>query len=240
LVIDANNDVFHVQVDGVNSADIQISQGTYASNTDLAAQIQSRINGDTNLRNAGVTVSVSVNGSNQLVFNSTRYGSASSVDISSVDTAMTATLGLSAASGTDGVDVAGTINGALATGTGRYLKSDVGNSKGLRIEVVGGATGARGTVNFTRGVADKMDTVLESFLSKTGVISARETGLKDSLQGNVQERTDLEKRITKLKDRLTRQFVGLDTLLSQLQTTSNYLATQLAGLNNLANGGGKN
>jgi len=232
LNIDANNDTFRVQVDGVSSADIQVSQGLYLSNADLASQIQSRINGDTALRNAGIKVSVTVDGSNRLVINSAKYGSASAVNITSVDTNTTAALGLSVATGTAGVDVAGTINGKSATGTGRYLKSDTGDSKGLRVEVVGGATGNRGHINFTSGVADKLDSLLGVFLAKGGAIGALETGIKKSLQGILTDRTDLDRRITRLQTRLTKQFVGLDSLLSGLQSTSNFLAQQLGSLNN--------
>ena len=59
-----------------------------------------------------------------------------------------------AATSTDGVDVAGSIGGVAATGSGQSLTGGQGgDAEGLKIEVSGGATGSRGTISFCQGYA---------------------------------------------------------------------------------------
>ncbi|MGE0495004.1 MAG: flagellin [Vulcanimicrobiota bacterium] len=54
---------------------------------------------------------------------------------------------LSGADGSDGADVAGTIGGFAATGSGQFLTGNAGTDvEGLEIKVSGGGTGAHGTV----------------------------------------------------------------------------------------------
>ncbi|MDX1472729.1 MAG: flagellar filament capping protein FliD, partial [Reinekea sp.] len=118
--IDANNDTFSLSVDGTSSGTITLDAGSYTP-AQLATEIQTKINADSALSAAGKSVTVSVDGSNQLVITSNIFGSSSTVNIDAVDTNTAATLGLSVANGTDGLDVAGTINGQTATGSGQFL-----------------------------------------------------------------------------------------------------------------------
>jgi flagellar hook-associated protein 2 len=99
-LVDANNDTFSIKVDGVQSGSITLTQGDYSnSRNSLAAEIQSRINGDTTLKSNKVSVNVSYDSANnRFMIQSNRFGSASKVEITQVDTNSTATLGLQVAS----------------------------------------------------------------------------------------------------------------------------------------------
>ena len=55
---------------------------------------------------------------------------------------------------TTGLDVAGTIDGQVSTGSGQSLTSGGGSSSGLKLLINGGALGARGTVNYSQGYAN--------------------------------------------------------------------------------------
>ncbi len=229
VVIDANNDTLTVKIDGIASDTIQLTQGSYTSGDTLAAMIQSQINADSKLKAAGVSVIVSYEAANQrLVLTSSRYGSASSVEITSVDGNTSATLGLSVGTGTQGVDVAGTIAGLPATGSGRILTSDSGDSKGLAIEVTGGSTGARGNVAFSTGLVSRLDSLVTGFLADDGLLKTREAGIESSLDDIGKSRERLDQRMTKLRERLVAQFSALDSLIASLQQTSNFLTQQLA------------
>ena len=231
LIIDGSNDNFTIKVDGVQSASISLTQGTYTDGDALAAHIQAQINDDDTLKGGAASVSVvydSVN--NEFDITSTSYGSYSSIEFTSVDTNTSNDIGLSVASGTAGIDVAGTINGFSATGAGRTLTSDAGDSKGLELEVIGGAIGARGTVPYSRGLAYSVDDILASFLGSDGIIASREDGLKESLDDIAEQRIDLEARISRLEERLIKQFTALDILIAQFNTTSTFLTLQLANL----------
>ena len=173
-----------------------------------------------------VTVSFnSANGSLAIVSNS--YGSDSSVSIDSVDTNTTATLGLAVGAGSAGQDVAGRIGGAPAEGKGQVLTALGGDAEGLSIEVLGGATGPRGTLSFSRGFINGLNDFLGGYLDSDGVLTTREEGLNKSLEQIADERAQLERRMAATEERLINQFSKLDTLLAQFQSTSNYLSQQL-------------
>lgn len=228
LTIDANNDTFTITVDGSTSATITLTAGTYASEAELVAEIQSQIDADDTLKDAGVSVSVSHNGTGY-VFSSDSYGSDSTVTIASVDTNTEATLGFSTGVGTstDGLDVAGTIGGVTATGSGQTLTGS-GNASGLSIEITGGTTGDRGIIDYTRGIADTLDDLLTSLLDSDGIFSSRTESLNDRIEDINDQRAALNTRLAALEARYLRQFNAMDALVAQLQSTSNFLFQQLS------------
>ncbi|AZZ91290.1 flagellar capping protein [Hahella sp. KA22] len=226
-VIDADNDTFKIKVNGVESNTITLTAGTY-TDSELLAEIQTQLDADTNIAGSGVTVSL--DGSNQLVFTSGEYGITSKVEITAIDTNTAAQLGLTVATGVDGLDVAGTINGKAATGKGQYLTSADGDSKGLKLQITGGATGARGTATYIEGVGDQMVDLVNNYLSAEGLITVAINGFNSQLEKISEDRTELNDRITALTDRLARQFTAADLIISQLKNTENFLSTQLEAL----------
>ncbi|HUL82004.1 MAG TPA: flagellar filament capping protein FliD [Gammaproteobacteria bacterium] len=80
------------------------------------------------------------------------------------------------------------------------------------------------------GLAAKLDTMLTPYLQTGGVFDSRNDSLKASIADIDDQRTQLNNRLAELQDRYTKQFNALDTLLSQLQSTSNFLTQQLASL----------
>lgn len=237
LLVDAGNNFFNISVDGVSSGKISLTQKTYDSASGLAAELQSRINGDSKLKEAGVSVLVSYDAdNNRFSFTSERYGSASKVAITSVaDAAASAAIGLTVGSGTDGVDVAGTIGGMSATGNGQYL-SGTGALEGLKLLVEGNATGDRGQVSFSRGVADRLGSLLDGWLASDSFISARTNGVQSQLADIGKQRESLAMRLEAVEARYMKQFSALDALMAQMQSTSNWLAGQLANLPGAASG----
>lgn len=228
--IDADNDNFTILVDGISSASIAMTQGVYASGDAMAAELQSRINGDSAISTAGVSVSVVYN-VDHFEITSERFGSGSRVEITAVDTNTAAQLGLSVVNGADGVDVAGTIGGFAASGTGQTLTGSIGSdASGLALLIDGGALGARGTVDFSRGLSFQLDAILTGFLDSDGPLDSR----TDSIQGRVDDIDDrreiLDRRMVVLEARFRSQFNALDGLLAQLQTTSSFLTQQLSSL----------
>lgn len=236
VAITANNDTFSVKVDGVQSGTITLAQGNYTTTAALIAELQSKINGDSALKAAGVTVTVSFDnaagaGANRLVITSDRYGSASKVEVTAVDTTTATTLGLAVGAGTDGVDVAGSINGVTATGSGRTLTGATGTvTEGLKIEILGGSTGSRGTVNYSQGYAYLLDKLAARILGSTGAIASRTDGLNKSIEDIADRREVLNYRLQETEKRLRAQFTALDSLLAKLNATSQSLTQQLASL----------
>lgn len=231
LVIDGSNDSLSITVDGIASGDINLSAGSYDSGEALAAELQSRINGDSALQEAGVSVSVSFDSLNRLQISSSRFGSESSIEINTLGPGGAASLGLSVAAGVAGVDVAGSIGGVAATGSGQTLTAATGSAgEGIRLSILGGDTGARGSVNVSRGLAVELGSVLDRFLDSNGLIDLRTDTLEADVERITEDREALEARLEAIEARFRNQFNALDILLANLQSTSEFLTTQLAGI----------
>ncbi|MEL6868237.1 MAG: flagellar filament capping protein FliD [Pseudomonadota bacterium] len=80
------------------------------------------------------------------------------------------------------------------------------------------------------GYVARLDTVIESFTRDDGLLQTRTDGIQSSIDALGEQNERLNARLEALETRLFRQFNGLDSLLSQLNLTSSFLATQLANL----------
>lgn len=227
ITLDSSNNSIQLSVDGASSGIITLTEGTYADANALATEIQSRINGDSILRSAGAAVSVAVDSGNHLVMTSKSYGSSSNVAVTQTNSTLGLTVG---AGGTDGTDIAGTIDGIAAEGKGQQLKSISGNSSGLEVLITDNTAGNRGNVVFSRGSMERLDRVLGGLLASKGTVTARNDGLNKTLEHITRDRQKLDDRMTALQTRLTKQFTAMDALVGQLQSTSAYLSQQLSNL----------
>ncbi len=227
LTVDADNDEMTLAINGSSTGTISLTQGVYATAEELANEIQLQINSSSLMQTEGSTVSVSYDSSNdRFVITSDTYGSESTVEITAVDTNSGTDFGLSVAAGSAGVDVAGSFGGA-ATGVGQVLT----NSDGISVSVIGGATGDRGNLTFSRGIIESLDGFIDAFIDSTaGSLVSREKGLNDALSDIADERVALDLRLTSVEARLIKQFTALDQLIAQFQSTSNFLSQQLANL----------
>ena len=163
------------------------------------------------------------------------YGAASKVNVTGGD-GMTNLLGASSTA-TDGVDTLGTINGVAATGFGQFLTGVAGSSaEGLKIQIVGGATGSRGTINYSQGYAFQLDQVADDLLGSSGPLASRTDGIDRQIKDLVGNREVLNRRLVDVEARFRRQYSALDLLLSRMQSTSEFLTQQLGMLNQLAVG----
>lgn len=130
------------------------------------------------------------------------------------------------------VDAIGTINGVAATGSKTSLTGASGDaSEGLSIKVLGGATGSRGTVTFTRGYASQLDTLISNLLKSDGVLAAKTDGMKDSISRLDKQAEALNVRLTAIEARYRAQYTRLDTVISSMQSTSTFLTQQIAAIN---------
>ncbi|WP_278800155.1 flagellar filament capping protein FliD [Marinobacter nauticus] len=229
VVIDGTNDEIEFTVDGSTNFTIQLSQQTYASAADLVAEIQSQIDSNSALNAAGQSVRVGLDSNGVLQFTSGAFGSSSNVSILSVENG--AALGLSAKTGTLGKDVAGTVNGQEATGDGRVLTvTGAGGAKGMQLQVAGYKDGDLGRVNFIEGIGEQAVNLVTDIVGADGILDAKTDSLSRDLERIQEERIRLEDRIASYRERLVSQFTAADSLISQLNSTGDYLTQQLAAL----------
>ncbi|WP_426700491.1 flagellar filament capping protein FliD [Rhodanobacter sp. Col0626] len=80
------------------------------------------------------------------------------------------------------------------------------------------------------GYATRLNTSLDAFTSKSGVIATRQQSLNDSLTKLNTQQTQLNARMTVYETQLRGQYTALDTLMSSLNNTSSYLTSALAQL----------
>ncbi|MCZ6525135.1 MAG: flagellar filament capping protein FliD [Gammaproteobacteria bacterium] len=85
------------------------------------------------------------------------------------------------------------------------------------------------------GVIARLNTTLNAFSDAGGVIDNRTEGLNRQRKSLDAEFLRLDRRLASLETRLNRQFTALDILLSQLQTSSSFLAQQFESIKNIQN-----
>lgn len=213
---------FDVSVNGVASNTITIpTEVTYNTEEDLAAAIQSVINSDSLLSADGAAVSVSFD-TDHFVVTSTKYGTTSVVDFSNVSQDLEDDLGISDGSGTNGIDVAGTIGGSVGFGLGNVLLPALGDdAEGLTLIVGENATEA--TVNYSRGFGGELGSIISEFLESTGLINTREQALEARLETVADEQEALDRRIGIYEERLIQQYIAMEAILGGLNSSGGFL-----------------
>lgn len=118
------------------------------------------------------------------------------------------------------IGIAAQVDGKLAVDTAALDAAFTAN-----FDAVGELFGTEDT-----GLAVKLDALLEPYLASQGVFDSRASSLKSSIESINDRREVLNQRLIALQTRYTKQFNALDSLLAQLQGTSNFLAQQLNNL----------
>jgi flagellar hook-associated protein 2 len=232
LTVDGSNNRLRLMVDGIDTGNLNLTNGTYADEAALASNMQNSINSTSALVTAGVSVTVTYDATaNRFVITSDSSGPSSTLEITNDDNDTFADFGLLVGPGIDGTTgIAGTIDGVSASVDGQILTSQSGNSKGISVEILSGGPGDRGAVSVSNGLARTLDDLLNSFLQSDGLITSREESINESLGDIVDEGFRLDDRLASLEARLIRQFSALDALIAQFNQTSSFLSQQLANL----------
>lgn len=243
ITIDGTNDTLHVKIDGNESQDLVLNAGLYTRDN-LAIEIARVINNDSNVSAGGGLVSVEYDDTTQTyTMTSEKFGSASKLELVSGNFLTSGITGLGVTAETTGVDAQGFLekDGTLYTfvGTGQDVKINSildGSPKGLEFTIGGSTTGARGTIDFNRGYADKLGLLFDSFTDEdSGVIGNRVTNINTRLDEISEQQTKLDERYDALELKYRIQFGSLQTLLSQMESTRESLTSLLVNNNNNSN-----
>lgn len=212
---------FTIDVNGKTSAAINIPSGTY-TNTELATEIQSRINADVTLQAAGADVDVSYNaGTGGFDITTRDFGSKTSVAVTNVG-GNAADLGLAAGTSAAGKDTFGTVGGVAGFGVGNILLPKLDSDPyGLSFTIKPGASAS--TVTYSRGFGMELSQLLDGFLQSSGVFDNREDGLKTGLSDLKSDQSDLDRKISAYHDRLTAQYIAMERIVSSLQGSGSFL-----------------
>lgn len=223
LTVNGTNKTFSILVDGT-AANITLNEGVYTA-AQLAAEIQTRINSDSAIKDAGAAVNVAIGADNKVTLSSQKYGSASKVAITSD------LMGGGIAAEVSGVNVKAMLDGIEKEGIGQQISLE----NGVKFSVLGGAASSpdgasRGSISFSRGFAYQIDKLLTDALASKGAVNSRVNGLNESVK-NIKKQTDqMNLRLIDTEQRYRTQFTALDISLAKIQQTSSWLTAQLASL----------
>ncbi|MBI3608261.1 MAG: flagellar filament capping protein FliD [Nitrospirae bacterium] len=219
---------------GADSVVVSLAAG------DKIADVVSKINAALQTKAMRMTA-VNDNGALKLV--SVEYGSAQTI------TAVSSQAGTNNGDGTGtqtmigttllsnaGVDVAGSINNHVGAGKGQALTGAAGfDEEGVNLVVGGTSIGARGTVTVSFGVADRLSSIVSTYVDTVkGPIAAKEKGLQSSIDEIDKRIARLEGRVASFEKRTREKFNTLESILGRLQGTGSALTQQLNQLDNLS------
>ncbi len=88
-----------------------------------------------------------------------------------------------------------------------------------------------------QGIATRLNSAATRLLETGGAIAARDSNLASAQKDISSQETALNARMAVVQQRYLKQFNALDSLMSSLQSTANYLTQQLANSAKIGNGG---
>lgn len=210
---------FEITVDGVASGTISVTDATVFTPEQMATELQSQINLDSLLADAGASVTVTWDTDN-FVITSDSLGSNSTLSVTVLGGDI-GELGITIDTGTPGEDVDGTVDNVSGFGLGNvFLPALNTDPTGLSMLVSPGATTAN--ITYSRGFAEEMARVIDDFLKSAGLISTRETTIRERLSDIDDDRDLLELRTEAYRARLTSQFIAMDQIVQSLRTSGSF------------------
>jgi flagellar hook-associated protein 2 len=127
--------------------------------------------------------------------------------------------------------------GKLTMDASAFQAALASNADDLKTFFAGATTSANLSDNTDgTGLADSLKTLLDTYInSSSGMLIARETRIDNSLDDIAEDRLEVIARMESLEERYTKQFTAMDTLVSQLQGTSDFLTNQMDAIKAAAN-----
>ena len=136
---------------------------------------------------------------------------------------------------TDSVASAGAVYSSLAaigitTGSDGKLQID---SERLEAALQSSPAAVAALFGADDGIAARLDDKIEELLASDGSIAARSDNLADAQEQIDAASRRLDERMATVEQRYLAQFTALDSLMAQMNSTSNYLTQQLASLSSM-------
>ena len=172
----------------------------------------------------------------ELSITSSQYGAPGGFTVAydAGDTSSATQLGLVAAAHS-GLDVAGTINGAAATGIGQALTGAIGDAaEGLVLRYTGTALGAIGTSSITTGLAEQFARMANTIsASGSGSVTLNVDALDHSIASDTTRSSDVADRLARRKASLLKQFTAMESAIARIQAIGSSLTNSINALSAL-------
>ena len=236
ITVNETNNQLRVKVNGRLSDDLQLREGRFTLG-EIARDIQSKLANDEKVGRRKVEV-VEENG--RLKFTSATFGSRSEIGIeASQENSNLALFGLSSEDqifSQSGKDVRATIDGNPTEGRGQLVVGAEGTkADGLRVFVTMDNTelkeGVDATVKLTKGVASKLDELLQEYNDQsTGKVKQYTNDISQQMNNYDDQIKRINKRIEEKQQSLQIKFAKLESTMGRLKAQQNYVGQQLANL----------
>jgi flagellar hook-associated protein 2 len=160
------------------------------------------------------------------------YGSAAGITVAYTAGGTLGNVPITAGTYTNGTDVAGTINGETAIGSGQVLVAASGTTAaGLSLRYSGATTGAAGAVTLQLGTGALLERVLQRYTDlNTGGIDSRSTSLTSRIQTLNDNADHIMAQLEVRKAALLQQYANMEEALGRLQSQSQSILAMLNGL----------
>jgi flagellar hook-associated protein 2 len=185
---------------------------------------------------SGVGATASVTGSDELQLLGSAYGAKAKLTVSFelAGNAAAQQLGFNTTS-YDGLNVAGTINGMAATGSGRILlakAATVGTNPAEGLNVLyTGTTPTTADVTYTLGLGGMMfNSAAPMVAAGDGLIEAHEDTIQTAIDNATRRADAVQERLDKMRESLVKRFTAMETAMSRLQAQSTALVNQINSL----------
>jgi flagellar hook-associated protein 2 len=240
ITINAGDNSFTLAVGGTETNTLTLAAGTY-SRDELSRLLQTAINNDANLKAKGESVQVSFDATNNRFQLATdKFGSASTINFTSVSAGLSTNLGLASGSGATGSYAGQDVVGALEKdgnfysfiGAGQDVKINSflpGAPKDLEFSIAGTATGSRGDITFQRGFAAQLTKSITDMMNKdNGAIGASISQLAKRDADYTEKLKEVDARYERALARYTQQFSLVNSTISGLNSLRDSLSSSLA------------
>jgi flagellar capping protein FliD len=218
VVLDSTNNSLKVEIDGVESGTITLTEAAYASGEDLAAELESQINADNTLKDADKAVDVQYDEDTGIfgIFSVTK-GSDSDVSVTEITS--------------DGIDIFG-FTTTTASVKGKDSSGEIDDASGLMLKITGTQSGDRGSVTYINGIMASLDDFLDGLLGGDGLLTAKEASLSADQEAIQEEADALDSRMEAYQAKLSSKFLYNDNIISQLNTVGDFLTMQFEAMIN--------
>lgn len=199
----------------------------FAIGSTLADKVAA-INSDAKLKDSVVA---SIEGG-KLRLDSTRYGTPGTFSVTSSleGTDSNSGIGIAGTSTTtNGVNVAGTIAGKAATGSGQFLTGSedtlaANPAWGLQIQYTGASTGAVGSIQVTKGLGNTITDMLSTFTDTTnGLLKGTDDSLTAQIKTIDDNITRLNERVAQRQTELRLRFAKMEEAIARSQSQGQQL-----------------
>lgn len=136
---------------------------------------------------------------------------------------------------TNGVDVAGTINGEPATGSGQFLTGNAGNAntEGLQIQYTGTSLGLIGSIRVVKGLGSSVNDLVSRYTDSINGFLTEVDKSFDAQMKSIDERIEeTRERISLHEQNLKRKFAAMEQAIAQLQQQSARFSSMTVARNN--------